>query len=162
MMVDLVTAELDRVHERIAGRFARAEPRARVREYVSGLVAGLERKNGWTLAEWAGEVSPDGMQRLLRRADWDVVGVRDDVRGYVAEQLGDRDGVLIADDTGFLKKGTRSAGVQRQYSGTAGRTENCQVGHPGGGRICHQAAAGPGDDQPCDRRGRAVRVVHRG
>ena len=106
MMVDLVAAELDRVHERIAGRFARAEPRARVREYVSGLVAGLERKNGWTPAEWAGEVSPDGMQRLLRRADWDVDGVRDDVREYVVEQLGDRDGVLIADDTGFLKKGT--------------------------------------------------------
>lgn len=127
-MVDLVTAELDRLHERIAGRFARAEPRARVREYVSGLVAGLERKNGWTLAERAGEVSPDGMQRLLRRADWDVDGVRDDVRDYVAERLGDRDGVLIADDTGFLKKGTRPAGVQRQYSGTAGRTENCQVG----------------------------------
>jgi SRSO17 transposase len=128
MMVDLVVAELDWVHERIAGRFGRAEPRARVREYVSGLVAGLERKNGWTLAEWAGEVSPDGMQRLLRRADWDVDGVRDDVRDYVIEQLGDKDGVLIADDTGFLKKGTRSAGVQRQYSGTAGRTENCQVG----------------------------------
>ena len=127
-MMDLVAAELDRVHELIAGRFARAEPRARVREYVSGLVAGLERKNGWTLAEWAGEVCPDGMQRLLRRADWDVDGVRDDVRDYVVGQLGDRDGVLIADDTGFLKKGTRSAGVQRQYSGTAGRTENCQVG----------------------------------
>jgi SRSO17 transposase len=128
MMVDLVTAELDWVHERIASRFARAEPRSRVREYVSGLVAGLERKNGWTLAEWAGEVSPDGMQRLLRRADWDVDGVRDDVREYVIEQLGGKDGVLIADETGFLKKGTRSAGVQRQYSGTAGRTENCQVG----------------------------------
>jgi SRSO17 transposase len=99
-----------------------------VREYVSGLVAGLERKNGWTLAERAGEVSPDGMQRLLRRADWDVDGVRDDVRDYVIGQLGDRDGVLIADETGFVKKGTRSAGVQRQYSGTAGRTENCQVG----------------------------------
>src|SRR2546429_5017691 len=126
--MDLVTAELDRVHERIGGRFARAEPRARVREYVSGLVAGLERKNGWTLAERAGEVSPDGMQRLLRRADWDVDGVRDDVRDYVAGHLGDREGVLIADDTGFLKKGTRSAGVQRQYSGTAGRTENCQIG----------------------------------
>ena len=109
-MADLVAAELDQVHERIAGRFARAEPRARVREYVSGLVAGLERKNGWTLAEWAGEVSPDGMQRLLRRADWDVDGVRDDVRGYVVEQLGEPDGVLIADDTGFLKKGTRSRG----------------------------------------------------
>jgi len=128
MMVDLVAAELGRVHERIAGRFARAEPRARVREYVSGLVAGLERKNGWTLAEWAHEVSPDGMQRLLRRADWDVDGVRDDVRDYVAGQLGEPDGVLIADDTGFLKKGTRSVGVQRQYSGTAGRTENCQIG----------------------------------
>jgi SRSO17 transposase len=128
MVVDLVAGELDRVHERIAVRFVRAEPRARVREYLCGLVAGLERKNGWTLAERAGEVSPDGMQRLLRRADWDVDGVRDDVRGYVIEQLGDKDGVLIADDTGFLKKGTRSAGVQRQYSGTAGRTENCQVG----------------------------------
>jgi SRSO17 transposase len=102
MMMDVVAAELDRVHERIAGRFGRAEPRARVREYVSGLVAGLERKNGWTLAEWAGEVSPDGMQRLLRRADWDVDGVRDDVRGYVAEELGDPDGVLIADLSGVL------------------------------------------------------------
>ena len=128
MVVDIAAAELDRVHGRIAGRFARAEPRARVREYLSGLVAGLERKNGWTLAERAGEVSPDGMQRLLRQADWDVDGVRDDVRDYVIEQLGDRGGVLIADETGFLKKGTRSAGVQRQYSGTAGRTENCQVG----------------------------------
>jgi len=127
-VVDLVAAELGRVHARIAGRFARAEPRARMREYVSGLVAGLERKNGWTLAEWAREVSPDGMQRLLRRADWDVDGVRDDIRGYVAGQLGEPDGVLIADDTGFLKKGIRAAGVQRQYSGTAGRTENCQVG----------------------------------
>jgi hypothetical protein len=81
MIVDLVAAELDRVHERIAGRFARAEPRARVREYVSGLVAGRERKNGWTLAEWAGEVSPDGMQRLLRRADWDVDEVAQAGRG---------------------------------------------------------------------------------
>jgi SRSO17 transposase len=128
VVVDLVAGELDRVHERIAGRFGRAEPRARVREYLCGLVAGLERKNGWTLAEHAGAISPDGMQRLLRRAGWDVDGVRDDVRGYVVEHLGDKDGVLIADDTGFLKKGTRSAGVQRQYSGTAGRTENCQVG----------------------------------
>src|SRR5438045_4816401 len=128
MVMDVVAAELDRVHGRIAGRFARSEPRARVREYVSGLVAGLERKNGWTLAERAGEVSPDGMQRLLRHADWDTSDVRDDVRDYVAQHLGEGDGVLIADETGFIKKGTRSAGVQRQYSGTAGRTENCQVG----------------------------------
>jgi SRSO17 transposase len=128
VVVDVAVAELDRVHVRIAGRFTRSEPRGRVREYVSGLVAGLERKNGWTLAERAGEAGPDGMQRLLRRADWDVDGVRDDVRAYVVEHLGDRAGVLIVDDTGFLKKGTRSAGVQRQYSGTAGRTENCQIG----------------------------------
>jgi SRSO17 transposase len=128
MMMDVVAAGLDQLHERIAGRFARAEPRSRVREYVSGLVAGLERKNGWTLAEWAGEVSPDGMQRLLRRADWDVDGVRDDVRAYVAEQLGEPDGVLIADDTGFLKKGTRSAGVQRQYSGPPGGRRTARSG----------------------------------
>ena len=116
------------MHARIAGRFARSEPRARAREYLSGLVAGLERKNGWTLAERAGEACPDGMQRLLRWADWDVDGVRDDLRDYVIEHLGEPDGVLIADETGFIKKGTRSAGVQRQYSGTAGRTENCQIG----------------------------------
>ena len=128
VVLEMATGELGRLHELIAGRFGRAEPRARVRAYVSGLVAGLERKNGWTLAEQAGELGPDGMQRLLRRADWDVDGVRDDVRGYVAGHLGDPAGVLIADETGFIKKGTRSAGVQRQYSGTAGRTENCQVG----------------------------------
>ena len=128
MVADIAAAELDAVHDRIAGRFARAEPRARVREYLSGLVAGLERKNGWTLAERAGEVSPDGMQRLLRHADWDTRDVRDDVRDYVIEHLGDPGGVLVADETGFIKKGTRSAGVQRQYSGTAGRTENCQIG----------------------------------
>ena len=116
------------MHERIAGRFARAEPAGPGAGVPVGLVAGLERKNGWTLAERAGEVSPDGMQRLLRHADWDTREVRDDVRDYVVEQLGDAGGVLIADETGFLKKGTRSAGVQRQYSGTAGRTENCQVG----------------------------------
>jgi SRSO17 transposase len=126
--VDAWTVELDRLHARIAGRFRRAEPRRRVRQYLCGLVAGLDRTNGWTLAERAGEVSPDGMQRLLRWADWDVDAVRDDVRDYVVAHLGTPDGILIADDTGFLKKGTRSAGVARQYSGTAGRVENCQVG----------------------------------
>jgi SRSO17 transposase len=89
VVVELAAGELDRLHELMAGRFARAEPRARVRRYVSGLVAGLERKNGWTLAEEAGEIVPDGMQRLLRRADWDVDGVRDDVRGYAIGHLGD-------------------------------------------------------------------------
>jgi SRSO17 transposase len=128
VVVKLAVAELDALHERVAGRFTRSEPRTRVRQYVSGLAAGLERKNGWTLAEQAGEQAPDGMQRLLRWADWDIDGVRDDVRDHVIERLGDRAGVLILDDTGFVKKGTHSAGVQRQYSGTAGRVENCQIG----------------------------------
>jgi SRSO17 transposase len=126
--LDAWAAGLEELHQRIAARFARAEPRDRVRTYIRGLLAGLERKNGWTLAEFAGQISPDGMQRLLRTADWDVDAVRDDLRDYVMDHLADRDGVLIIDDTGFLKKGLRSAGVQRQYSGTAGRTENCQIG----------------------------------
>ena len=92
VVMELAADGLDRLHERIAWRFARAEPRSRVRRYVSGLVAGLERKNGWTPAEQAGEVVPDGMQRLLRRADWDVDGVRDDVRGYAIGHLGDPGG----------------------------------------------------------------------
>ena len=117
MVVDVAAAELDRLHERIAGRFWRSEPRARVREYVSGLVAGLERKNGWTLAGRAGEAGPDGMQRLLRCADWDTREVRDDVRDYVLETLGDRQGVLIADESGFQKKGTRSAGCSGSTPG---------------------------------------------
>jgi SRSO17 transposase len=124
MAVDLVAAQLDQVHERIGGPFWRSEPQARVRDYVSGLVPGPERKNGWTLAERAGEAGPDGMQGLLRRADWDI----GDARDCVIENLGHPGGVLIADETGFMKNGTRSAGVRRQYSGTAGRTENCQVG----------------------------------
>ncbi|WP_429429129.1 IS701 family transposase [Nocardia sp. GAS34] len=128
MVLDRVVAELDSLMSRIGSRFTRSEPRARAREYVTGLTAGLERKNGWTLSERAGEVGPDGMQRLLRKADWDVEGVRDDVRSFVVEHLGDPEAVVAADETGFLKKGVKSAGVQRQYSGTAGRTENCQIG----------------------------------
>lgn len=120
--------ELDRFSERIGARFFRREPRARVPLYVRGLCAGIDRRNGWTIAEHAGQVSPDGMQRLLRNADWDVDGVRDDLRDLVIERLGDADAVVVFDDTGFLKKGIKSAGVQRQYSGTAGRTENCQIG----------------------------------
>jgi len=121
-------AGLDEVHARIAARFARSEPRDRVAAYVRGLLAPVERKNSWTLAEQAGEATPDGMQRLLATADWDPDAVRDDVRDYVVEHLGDPGAVLVVDETGFLKKGTKSAGVARQYSGTAGRVENCQVG----------------------------------
>jgi SRSO17 transposase len=120
-------AGLEEVHARIAGRFARSEPRARVLAYLRGLLGQLERKNGWTLAEAAGEVSPDGMQRLLRTADWDADAVRDELRSYVVEGLGPG-GVLIVDETGFVKKGARSAGVGRQYTGTTGKIDNCQIG----------------------------------
>ena len=121
-------AGLGEVHERFVHRFARSEPRESALAYMRGLIAPLERKNGWTLAEEAGHAAPDRMHRLLNRCDWDADEVLDDVRDYVVEHLGDPEAVLIVDDTGFLKKGVRSAGVQRQYSGTAGRTENCQVG----------------------------------
>ena len=121
-------AGLDDLFALVAGRFPRVEPRLRARAYVRGLLAPLASKNGWTLAEAAGDATPDGMQRLLNRAAWDADGVRDDVRGYVVRHLGDAGGVLVVDETGFVKKGTRSAGVQRQYSGTAGRVENCQLG----------------------------------
>lgn len=126
--VEAWAAGLAELHARIAPRFARSEPRERVVAYVGGLLAPLERKNSWTLAERAGEAVPDGMQRLLMSADWDADLVRDDVRGYVVEHLGDAAGVLVVDETGFLKKGTKSAGVARQYCGTAGRIENCQIG----------------------------------
>jgi len=121
-------AGLDDLFALVAGRFFRVEPRRRARAYVWGLLAPLASKNGWTLAEAAGDATPDGMQRLLNAAAWDADGVRDDVRAYVAGHLGSPDGVLVVDETGFLKKGLRSAGVQRQYSGTAGRVENCQLG----------------------------------
>jgi SRSO17 transposase len=120
-------AGLEEVHGRIASGFARAEPRARVLAYLRGLLGQSERKNGWTLAEAAGEVSPDGMQRLLRTADWNADAVRDELRGYVIEGLGPG-GVLIVDETGFIKKGSRSAGVGRQYTGTTGKIDNCQIG----------------------------------
>ena len=119
---------LEQVLERIGPRFARAEPRARAGVYLRGLLSAAERKNGWTLAEQAGDRTPDAMQRLLNHADWDADAVRDDLRDYVVEHLGDDAAVLVVDETGFLKKGTKSAGVARQYSGTAGRIENCQVG----------------------------------
>ena len=119
---------IERVHECIAGRFRRPEPRRRALEYLRGLLSPVERKNGWQLAEQAGEATPDGVQRLLYNYRWDADLIRDDLRDYVVEHLGDADGVLVVDETGFLKKGGKSVGVQRQYSGTAGRIENCQVG----------------------------------
>jgi SRSO17 transposase len=112
---------------RIAGRFGRVEPRRRARAFLLGLMAGLPRKNCWTIAEHAGDATPDGMQHFLAGAAWDADGVRDDLRDYVVDHVGDPRAVLVVDETGDLKKGTRSAGVQRQYTGTAGRIENSQV-----------------------------------
>ncbi len=116
------------LHALIGRRFARSEPREHALAYIQGLLSGEERKNSWTLSERAGDATPDGMQRLLSTTDWDPDLVRDDLQTYVVAQLGDPNGVLIIDETGFLKKGTRSAGVARQYSGTAGRIENAQIG----------------------------------
>src|SRR3954462_13492685 len=134
---------LEELVERIAPRFGRIEPRRRVRAYLQGLLAPIERKNGWQLAENAGDRTPDGVQDFLARMRWDADQVRDDpglrrgrlcalepapAKAGIVAQLGDADGVLVLDEIGFVKKGTKSVGVQRQYSGTAGRIENCQVG----------------------------------
>jgi SRSO17 transposase len=119
---------LEAVVGRLGPRFGRAEPRRRAAAYLRGLLAPVERKNGWQLAEVAGDRTPDGVQDFLSRTHWDADAVRDDLRAYVAQQLGDLEDVLVLDETGFLKKGTKSAGVARQYSGTAGRIENCQIG----------------------------------
>jgi SRSO17 transposase len=117
------------LHGRIAHRFARSEVRERARRYLVGLLERVERKNGWQLAETIGETGPRGVQRLLSAATWDADAVRDDLRAYVVGHLGDEvSGVLIIDDTGFVKKGNKSCGVGRQYTGTVGTTANAQVG----------------------------------
>ncbi len=120
-------AEFESGFARIAGRFGRVEPRRRARSFLLGLLSDVDSRSCWQVAEQAGDASPHGMQRLLGEAVWDADGVRDDVRGYVVDELGDPAGVLICDDTGDLKKGIHSVGVQRQYTGTAGRIENAQV-----------------------------------
>ena len=120
---------LEELHARIAVRFRRPEVSARVRGYLAALLERVERRNGWQMAEQMGETGPQGAQRLLNAASWDAEAVRDDLREYVVEHLGDEEsGVLVVDETGFLKKGEKSVGVARQYTGTAGRIENSQVG----------------------------------
>ncbi len=118
---------IEQVYECIGGRFRRPEPRRRALDYLRGLLSPVERKNGWQLAEQAGNATPDGVQRLLYNYRWDADLVRDDLKSYVIEHLADAAAVLVVDETGFLKKGDKSVGVQRQYSGTAGRIENCQI-----------------------------------
>jgi SRSO17 transposase len=119
---------LQQLADRLAPHFCRREPRRRALAYLRGLLAPIERKNGWQLAEAAGDRTPDAVQDFLSRVLWDAEAVRDDLRAYVVEHLGEPQAVLVLDETGFLKKGTHSVGVQRQYSGTAGRIENCQIG----------------------------------
>src|SRR5437016_13195037 len=120
--------ELFHLHARIAPRFARPEPRRRALAYLQGILSETSRKNGWQLAEHAGEARPDGMQRLLSQAVWDTDGVRDDLRSYALEQLGQESAILAIDETSFPKQGKKSAGVGLQYCRTTGRVENCQVG----------------------------------
>ena len=122
------TARLEELTDMIAPRFARQEARVHANAYLRGLLSPVQRKNGWQLAEAVGEPTPTAIQHLLGRAVWDADAVRDDLREYVVEHLGRRDAVLVVDETGFLKKGEHSVGVQRQYTGTAGRIENSQVG----------------------------------
>ncbi len=119
---------LFRLHARIAPRFVRPEPRRRALAYLQGILSSIERKKGWQLAEHAREASPYGMQRLLSRAVWDADLVRDDLRAYVLEHLGQESAVLVIDESSFPKRGKKSAGVQVQYCGTSGQVENCQVG----------------------------------
>jgi SRSO17 transposase len=123
------SAYLEEVHSRIAEHFSRPEVRQRAYRYLGGLLEVVGRKNSWQMAEAIGETRPRGVQHLLNDARWDPNAVREDLREYVVEHLGDeRSGVLIVDETGFLKKGNKSVGVARQYTGTAGKKENCQVG----------------------------------
>ena len=119
--------QLDALGELIGPRFFRPEPRERALAYVKGVLSPLATRNGWTVAQAAGERSPDGMQRLLNQAVWDEGGVREDLRGYVVEHLGAPDGVLVFDETGDIKKGCHTVGVARQYTGVTGQVENCQV-----------------------------------
>lgn len=118
----------EKFHERFAEIFCRPETREQSGKYLQGLVSGVERKNGWQMAEEVGDTTPDKTQRLLYQAKWDADKARDELQGYVIEELGEADGIGIVDETGFIKKGDKSAGVERQYTGTAGKIENSQVG----------------------------------
>lgn len=119
---------LEEVQERLAPSFERAEPRHRAMAYLRGLLSTTERKNGWQLAELAGEATPDGMQRLLNTAKWDADQVRDDLQEYILNHLADPEAVLVVDETGFVKKGKKSVGVAAQYTGTVGKIANSQIG----------------------------------
>ncbi len=132
-------AALDAVSARLGRQFARAAPRRRALAELTGLLSTTKRKNGWQLAELAGETTPDGMQRLLSTAHWDAEAVRDDLVASVLEQLADPHAVLVLDETGFVKQGPKSVGVAPQYCGTVGKIANCQIGV----FLAYATAAGP-------------------
>jgi SRSO17 transposase len=134
------------VLDRIAPRFCRYEPLRHAGELLAGMVSGLDRKNCWTISEHRGSSTPDGLQHLLARACWDAAAVRDDLRDYIVEAFGDPAAILVVDETGDVKKGIQSVGVQRQYSGTAGRIENSQVG-----RIAPARCRAGASSEPCRR-----------
>lgn len=120
-------AGLDALMDRISVRFARYDVARNAGAFILGVLSAIESKNCWTMAELAGHGSPDKLQHLLSRAKWNADDIRDDLRHYVTAAFADPDAVLVVDETGDVKKGTKTVGVQRQYSGTAGRVENCQV-----------------------------------
>jgi SRSO17 transposase len=120
--------EFEKLNQRIAGVYHNEAGQANARKYLSGLLSDAERKNGWQLSEKVGESTPYALQQFLYRGVWSADALRDELRSYVAETLGSEEGVLVVDETGFLKQGKKSCGVKRQYSGTAGRVENCQIG----------------------------------
>ena len=130
--------------DRIAPRFTRCEPLRNAGALMLGLVSDIGKKNCWTLAELSGHASPDRLQHLLARAKWDADAVRDDLRSYVVDHLGDQDAVLVVDETGDVKKGSCTVGTQRQYTGTAGRIENAQV-------AVYLTYAAPNGHTPIDR-----------
>ena len=154
--------EFSAVIDRIAPRFRRYEPLRHAAALMSGMVSGLDRKNCWTIAEHRGATTPDGLQHLLARASWDADALRDDLREYVIDAFGDTGAVLVVDETGDVKKGLHSVGVQRQYSGTAGRIENSQVavyltyaaprGHALIDRALYLPKSWTDDSQRCARR----------
>jgi len=125
---DRYAAEFEAFHARFACFFARSEPRETARRYLRGLLAQVQRKNCWQLAEAVGDADPQPLQRLLYSAPWDVNAVRDELQRFVIERFGEEGAIAVVDETGFVKKGTKSVGVKRQYCGAAGKIENCQVG----------------------------------
>jgi SRSO17 transposase len=128
MLESTFAGQFSELMDQLQRRFSRRDLLRQAESYLRGLLSQVDRKNSWQLAEAVGADTPHGFQRLLGRARWDADRVRDDLVRYVADPPGDSQGVLIIDETGFLKKGDKSAGVSRQYSGTAGRIENCQIG----------------------------------